>query len=69
MAAKEIRVEPRAFIGIELPRGWRVGVRASPTRKISEVLKPILAQHSMKLDAVTVYDVSCVTCNIIEKIT
>jgi hypothetical protein len=58
MPAREIRVEPRAFIGIELPRGWRVGVRANPTRKVSEVLKPILSQHSLKLDAVTVYDVS-----------
>ena len=58
MNAREIKVEPRSFLGIELPLGWRVGVRANPNRKIAEVLKPILTQHSLKLDAVIVYDVS-----------
>ncbi|CAG7824383.1 unnamed protein product [Allacma fusca] len=57
MSAREIKVEPRAFLGIELPLGWRVGVRANPNRKIAEVLKPILTQHSMKLDSVVVYDI------------
>lgn len=58
MTAREIKVEPRAFIGIELPHGWKVGVRANPNRKVAEVLKPILSQHSLKLDSVIVYDVS-----------
>ena len=58
ITAREIKVEPRAFIGIELPHGWRVGVRANPIRRVAEVLKPILTQHSLKLDAVVVYDVS-----------
>ncbi len=57
MTAKEIRVEPRSFIGIELPKGWKVGVRANPFRKVAEVLKPILTQHGLKLDSVVVYDV------------
>lgn len=60
MTVREIKVEPRAFIGIELPHGWKVGVRANPNRKVAEVLKPILSQHSLKLDAVIVYDVSIV---------
>lgn len=58
MTAKEIRVEPRAFVGIELPRGWRVGIRSHPFRKVAEILKPILSQHAIKLDSVIVFDVS-----------
>jgi len=64
MTAREIKVEPRAFIGIELPHGWKVGVRANPNRKVAEVLKPILSQHSLKLDAVVVYDLE--TCEILD---
>jgi regulator of G-protein signaling len=56
MISREIRVEPRAGVRIELPAGWIVGVRANPVRKLSEVLKPILNQHKLKLDAVVVYD-------------
>jgi len=62
ITAREIKVEPRAFIGIELPHGWRVGVRANPARKVAEVLKPILAQHSLKVDAVVVHDVRRPKC-------
>lgn len=61
LTAREIRVEPRAFIGIELPQGWKVGLRANPSRKVAEVLKSILAKHSLKLDGIVVYNVKIKT--------
>ncbi|QQP41407.1 Regulator of Gprotein signaling locolike [Caligus rogercresseyi] len=54
IASQEVRVEPRNLFRIELPSKKSIGVKAKPTKRIYEVLGPILLQYGWNLSSVLV---------------
>ncbi|CAB4056383.1 RGS [Lepeophtheirus salmonis] len=54
IGTQEVRVEPRNLFRIELPSKKSIGVKAKPTKRIYEVLGPILLQYGWNLACVVV---------------
>ncbi|XP_061408697.1 regulator of G-protein signaling 12-like isoform X2 [Lethenteron reissneri] len=51
LAMREIRLEPRTLFRLDLvPINRSVGVKAKPTKAVTEVLKPIVTKYGMKLE-------------------
>lgn len=54
LASAEVRVEARVLFSVELPNRKCIGVKAKQTKKVEDVLRPILQQYGWNLDLMTV---------------
>jgi hypothetical protein len=53
LSCQEVRVERRVLIRLVLPWDKHLAIKAGPGRKLSEVLRPILASHNLELQRMT----------------
>ncbi|KAK2706206.1 regulator of G-protein signaling loco-like isoform X2 [Artemia franciscana] len=58
LGCKEVRVEQRSLVHVDLPGGKNISIKAKPERILSDLLKSVLHKYGLKLDLVTIARIS-----------
>ncbi len=60
LGSKEIRLDRRILIRLEMPNRKVIGIKAKPNRPVRDVFRPILNKYGYKLENMVIHMVSLI---------